>query len=195
MVKLTGLRPGEAESFERIVNEVRLRTENDGVNMFWTYVVGAVVAVALLWFLVLRHPVSRILREREAKAAIRQFRIQREALEAKFFDLAGRRGKPRGLRWLECDWQPAVTFARAVDTHLLTAFVAVNIHFEAIEGGDMEDVDAVDTVRDAAAVFHYSAGRWGTGGRALFNMNPQDAIERLQGQYVPALQDQGNSLR
>ena len=29
---------------------------------------------------------------------------------------------------------------------LLTAFVAVNVRFEAIEGGDMEDVAAVSTV-------------------------------------------------
>ena len=72
-----------------------------------------------------------------------------------------------------------------MDTGLLTAFVAVNISFEAIAGGDMEDVEAVNTVRDAAAVFHYQRGRWGTGGRALFNMNPHDAIQRLEGQYEP----------
>ena len=68
---------------------------------------------------------------------------------------------------------------------LLTAFVAVNIRFEAIEGGDMEDVEAVGLLRDAAALFHYQTGSWGTGGRALFNMNPADAISRLNGQYEP----------
>ena len=117
--------------------------------------------------------------------AVALFRLQREQLEAKFFDLAAGLGKPRDLRWLECDWQNPVTFARDVHTGLLTAFVAVNIHFEAVEGGDMEDVEAVGTVRDAAAVFHYQRGRWGTGGRALFNMNPQDALIRLQGQFEP----------
>jgi hypothetical protein len=68
---------------------------------------------------------------------------------------------------------------------LLTAFVAVNIRFEAIEGGDMEGVEAVGILRDAAAVFHYRKGLWGTGGRALFNMNPEDALERLVGQFEP----------
>ncbi len=144
-------------------------------------VVVALVAVAAL----LRKPLRTWQQQQESKQAIRVFRLQREQLEAKFFDLAGSRGIPRGLRWLECDWQNDVTFARDMGSGLLTAFVAVNIRFEAIEGEDMEDVEAVSTVRDAAAVFHYQKGRWGTGGRPLFNMNPQDAIERLQGQFEP----------
>lgn len=117
--------------------------------------------------------------------AIRQFRLQREALEAKFFDLAAASGKPRGLRWVDCEWRRPVTFGRDVRTRLLTAFVSVEIHFEAIEGGDMEDVEAVSTIRDASAVFHFSNGHWGTGGKALFNMNPAEAIERLVGQFTP----------
>ncbi len=125
---------------------------------------------------------------READRARREFRRQREMLEAKFFALAAASGKPRGLRWLDCDWLEAVSFARDRQTGLLTAFVAVNIRFEAIEGGDMEDVAAVSNIRDAAAVFHYQRGHWGTGGRALFNMNPADALDRLQSQFesVPA---------
>jgi len=122
-------------------------------------------------------------RTREVDSAVKSFRYQREMLEAKFFDLAGTLGKPRGLRWLECDWQNDVTFARDTQTGLLTAFVGVNIRFEAIEGGDMEGVAAVGNVRDAAAVFHYRKGRWGTGGRALFNMDPHEAVVRLQGQF------------
>ena len=122
---------------------------------------------------------------KEVERAVRKFRLQREQLEAKFFDLASRSGKPRGLRWLDCEWDDDVTFARDVRTGLLTAFVAVNIRFEAIEGGGMEEVDAVGTVRDAAAVFHYQHGVWGTGGRPLFNMNPEDALIRLEGQFQP----------
>jgi hypothetical protein len=121
----------------------------------------------------------------ETVQALDLFRIQREMLEAKFFDLARALGKPRGLRWLDCDWCGDVTFARACDTGLLTAFVGVNICFEAIEGGDMEGIEHVDTVRDAAAVFHFQNGRWGTGGKALFNMNPLEAVERLAGQFDP----------
>lgn len=124
-------------------------------------------------------------RAREVERATRLFRQKREVLEAKFFDLARNLGKPRDLRWLECNWQSAVTFGRDRSTGLLTAFVAVNIRFEAVEGGEMEGVAAVDTVRDACALFHYRTGRWGTGGRALFNLNPEDALIRLEDQYQP----------
>lgn len=150
--------------------------------LFWGSLVAIIVLIvvgaALAW-----RPLMRRFRVREAQRALQSFRMQREQLEARFFDVAAAAGKPRGLRWLECDWLDDVTFARDTESGLLTAFVAVNICFEAIEGGDMEDVEAVGTIRDAAAVFHYSAGRWGTGGRALFNMNPADAVGRLEGQY------------
>lgn len=139
------------------------------------------VVVSVFGILIVRRSMAR----REVVRARRRFRVQREQLEAKFFDLASSLGKPRGLRWLDCEWNNHVTFARDTTSGLLTAFVAVNIRFEAIEGGDMEDVQAVGTVRDAAAVFHYQRGNWGTGGRALFNMNPQDALERLSGQFEP----------
>ena len=86
---------------------------------------------------------------------------------------------------MECDWQSSVTFGRDVKTGMLTAFVGVNIRFESLEGGDMEGVEAVGMVRDAAALFHYHRGRWGTGGRALFNMNPSDALVHFKGQIEP----------
>lgn len=145
------------------------------------------VAIGLLW-----KPVRVWRQRREAERGIRQFRLQREILEARFFDLAARLGKPRDLRWIECDWLDSVTFARDSKSGLLTAFVGVNIRFEAVEGGDMEGVAAVSNIRDAAAVFHYQFGRWGTGGRALFNMNPADALVRLQGQYVPVGENEGD---
>ena len=40
-----------------------------------------------------------------------------------------------------------------------------------------------DDLKEASAIFHYQNGVWGTGGRALFNMTPVDALERLQHQY------------
>ncbi|MCH8829183.1 MAG: hypothetical protein IID45_06355 [Planctomycetes bacterium] len=128
-------------------------------------------------------PLRAGLRAREAAHGISLFRMQRERLEAKFFDLAAASGKPRGLRWVECEWFSAVAFARDLTSGLLTAFVAVNVRFEAVEGSDMEEVAAVGTIRDATALFHFRHGQWGTGGRALFNMNPEDAISRLQGQF------------
>ncbi|NQV25207.1 MAG: hypothetical protein HQ518_12655 [Rhodopirellula sp.] len=152
--------------------------------MYFFIALGIFVAVIGLILLV-GQPLLKSLQRREAETAVRNFRTQRERLEAKFFDIASRLGKPRDLRWLDCDWQDRVTFGREVESGLLTAFAAVEIRFEAVEGGDMEDVAAVSTVRDAAALFHYKNGNWGTGGRALFNMNPADALERLNDQYEP----------
>lgn len=122
-------------------------------------------------------------RKRELRLAYLDFKHRREQLEARFFDLARSLGKPRGLRWIDCSWQDKVTFGRDRQTGMLTAFVGVNISFEAIEGEDMEDVAAVSTLREAAALFHYQYGNWGTGGRALFNMDPDAALDRLKDQY------------
>lgn len=152
--------------------------------IYFFVTVGIFVAVVALILLV-GQPLLKSLQKREAETAIRKFRAQREQLEAKFFDIASRLGKPRDLRWLDCDWLDRVTFGREVESGLLTAFAAVEIRFEAVEGGDMEEVEAVGTIRDAAALFHYKDGAWGTGGRALFNMNPADALERLNDQYEP----------
>lgn len=147
--------------------------------------IGAASVLAISLVAVLWNPVRRRLQAAENRRAIRSFRLHREQLEAKFADLAASQGNPRGLRWLDCDWQHDVSFARDAQTGLLTAFVAVNIRFEAVEGGDMEEVEAVGLLRDAAAVFHYQNGCWGTGGRALFNMDPRDAVIRLKDQYTP----------
>lgn len=148
----------------------------------------AVIIIATVWLARRAFgPWRAARRRRDTERAMNQFRMQREQLEAKFFDLARSSGKPRGLRWLDGDWQSEVSFARACDTGLLTAFVSLHIRFEAIEGGDMEGVPAVDTVRDAAAVFHYQHGRWGTGGRVLMNMNPSEAVTRLSGQFNPVI--------
>lgn len=149
-------------------------------------VIAAVtVTLALIVIAVGLKPCLAWLQRQETRRAIAEFRLRREGLEAKFHDLASRQGKPRGLKWTKCDWQEPVTFGRDLQSQLLTAFVSVEVHFEAVEGGDMEDVEAVGTIRDATALFHYSKGQWGTGGKALFNMNPEDALTRLEGQFVP----------
>ena len=150
-----------------------------------TLILIAVPVVLLVAFVLAAPGLARRWRRRNVSRAVSGFRIEREHLEAKFFDLARGRGIPRDLRWVECEWLEQVTFGRSVEDGMLTAFVGVNIRFEAVEGGDMEDVEAVGLIRDAAALFHYQHGRWGTGGRAMFNMDPQNAIERLAGQYEP----------
>jgi len=63
---------------------------------------GVVVALGFLAVLFWK-PMRTWQQHQEAEQAMQAFRLQREQLEAKFFDLAGSRGVPRGLRWLECD--------------------------------------------------------------------------------------------
>ena len=46
-----------------------------------------------------------------------------------------------------------MAYARHRRSGELSAFVSVTIGFEAIEGGDMEDVEAVGNLRAATAVF------------------------------------------
>jgi hypothetical protein len=113
----------------------------------------------------------------------RRFLQQREHLEAAFFAAAAASGKPRGLRWKNCEWESEVAFARERQTGRLAALVAVGISFEAIEGGDMEGVAAVGNLRNASAVFFFDGGRWRTTGRAIFNLNPGEALEHFKGQY------------
>lgn len=153
----------------------------------WPWILGSGALLLGVGVLTAAIPLANWYRRREMQRGVRLFRLRREMLEARFFDLARTQGKPRDLRWVECDWQDAVSFARDRETGLLTAFVAVNIRFEAVEGGDMEGVAAVGTIRDAAAIFHYRDGIWGTGGRALFNMNPEDALRNLASQYEPVV--------
>ena len=117
--------------------------------------------------------------------ALHRFTQHFETLSTDFFNRAAASGKPRGLKWVLCDWLPDRKLVRERETGLLTLLVGINLHFEAIEGGDMEEVAAVSSVRDACAVFHYQKGSWGTGGRVLFNMHPVDAAGRLSASFEP----------
>jgi len=152
------------------------------ITYFWysLLTVGCVV-----FFVLTIRKLQTLYRVRNLENAKKLFRFQREQLEAKFFDMAATLGKPRGLRWVHCEWQNDVSFARNKQSGLLTAFVSISIRFEAIEGSDMEDVEAVGLLREAAAVFHFKRDRWGTGGRAMFNMDSESAVSRLAGQYEP----------
>ena len=145
------------------------------MNLLWIgggVLAGVALGVGLAW-----RPLRAALRERQFQRARKLFHQQRERLEAKFLALAAASGKPRGLRWTDCEFENAVAYARDRRTHDVTAFVGVTISFEAIEGGPMEGVEAVGNLRAATAVFQFHGERWETGGRAVFNLNPAQAIE------------------
>ena len=71
--------------------------------MSWIWGIG--IGVALLLVVAFSAiPLAARWKRRDARLAIQLFRKQREMLEAKFFDMARSLGKPRGLKWLDCEW-------------------------------------------------------------------------------------------
>lgn len=126
--------------------------------------------------------------EARQQAARRSFIGQREHLEAKFVDLADANSSPRGLRWANCEFSDGVSFALDRASGELTAFVGIAVSFEAIEGGGMEEVEAVSNVRAATAVFHHTPNGWTTRGRAVMNLEPDQAIEHFS-EKLDALTD------
>ena len=145
--------------------------------MWWILSAGAatIVGAAIAWQFWLR----RRVRERGLVQARKRFHHEREYLEAKFLEFAGGSGKPRGLNWESCDFEDDVSYARDRESGELAAFVGVTIRFSAIEGGPMEDVEAVSNLRAATAVFLFRSGRWTTEGRTIFNLNPNEAIHHF----------------
>jgi hypothetical protein len=135
--------------------------------------------VALGWLFVRR----RSFRAADVGAAQSAFLAARPDLESHFLRAASATGKPRGLRWTACEWGDGVEFAREKQTGRLAALVGVTIQFEAIEGGDMEGLPAVGNLRNASAVFFYDRGKWHTTGKAVFNLNPDEALTRFASQY------------
>jgi hypothetical protein len=121
----------------------------------------------------------------EAESARALFAQRRPELEQAFFREAAASGKPRGLRWKALEWEPGAAFARERATGRLAALVGVTIQFEAVEGGDMEGLPAVGNLRNASAVFFFHRGHWHTTGKAVFNLNPDEALARFGDRYEP----------
>lgn len=154
----------------------------------WWPIVGGVgllagVALGVVW----GRAAPRRKAERDAleyARARRDFHFQREQLEAKFLEMAAHSGKPRGLKWEDCDFADGVVYARDRRSGELCAFVGVTISFSAVAGGGMEEVEAVGNLRAATAVFKFGPQRWTTDGRALFNLNPAQAVAHFQDQLL-----------
>ena len=124
------------------------------------------IAALLAW-----RPLRRLTREMVAARARESFRLQRERLEARFFDAAAATGKPAAaLEKLQLRSVDGIS-PRAQSGPCWRC-VPVTIAFEAIEGGPMEGVEAVGNLRTATAVFTYDRGHWETVGKAVFNMDP-----------------------
>ncbi len=148
--------------------------------LFWFTLFGLFVVAWLLWALL-----RPTLFARRVERALRQFVRNRSSLETKFFQTAAASGKPRGLAWKSCAFQDGVLFARDRANGELVGLVGVTIGFEAIEGGGMEDVEAVGNLRAATAVFTWNGREWSTAGRAVFNLEPHEVLERYRDNLDP----------
>ena len=148
---------------------------------YWWIPLAILVAVVVIVFAArrLRSFGKQVVSERAREL----FKLQRERLEAQFLQAAAATGKPRGLLWKDCQWDAPVEFVREKETGQIHALVSVTIAFEAVVGGDMENLPAVGNLRNASAVFVFQTGRWLTAGRAIFNMNPDEAVRHFQTQY------------
>ncbi|MER3414850.1 MAG: hypothetical protein C4297_01380 [Gemmataceae bacterium] len=153
--------------------------------MWW--LIGAVacaVAVLIAVFVVINwQTIREMYREVQAERTRSLFGMQREHLEAHFLQQAALSGKPRGLRWKDCEFDNYVCFARDRMTGQFLALVGVTIQFEPAEGADSEDWPSIEHRRSGTAVFHFEKGRWHTQGRALFNMSPDEALDHFREQY------------
>jgi hypothetical protein len=145
----------------------------------WQWITAALVVLAVIGV-----GIGVSLRGRPRRSTLvkarKLFQLRREWLEARFFAKAAGSGKPRGLEWVDCDFEDSVSFARDRHTGQLRALVGVTIKFRAVEGGGMEDNPNVENLRAASAVFLFDGEEWTSDGRVIQNLNPVQAIEHFR---------------
>ena len=115
--------------------------------------------------------------------AQREFPLQRQRVKSQFRQQAASSGRPRGLVWKEVEFAEEVLFASNRQSGQLIALVSITISFEAVAGGEMEEVEAVGNLRAGTAVFYFEANRWQTHGRAVFNLDPPESLQHFQNQW------------
>jgi hypothetical protein len=148
----------------------------------WFYIalVVSIIGAALIW-----RRWRAAARRAQRQRAMPEFEELREELAKQFLQAAAATGKPRGLRWTSVELTGQPVFATDAASGALCALVGATISFEAVEGGDMEEVEAVGNLRSATAVFIFRSGQWTTDGRVIFNLEPAEALTRFQSSLVP----------
>jgi hypothetical protein len=149
--------------------------------MGWWVAGGTILLLAILAY----RPLRRMFRDVTNERAHELFHLQREMLEAKFLQLARSVDHPKGLAWADCDFESGAHFARHRRTGELVAFVETTVHFDLSTPNDTNPTQPIGTQRQATAIFHYQHGQWGTVGRSLFDITPQEALQQYQQDYEP----------
>lgn len=134
---------------------------------------GAAAAVLLcIWW-----PAWGGSRERRFARARKDFHAQRERLEAKFVQLAMAHSAADSPRWEDCTFDDDVAYVRNRTTKELSAFVAVTVATDALEG---PAAGISGSFRVGTAIFRLDRDHWETDGRAILNLNPAEAIRYYQ---------------
>lgn len=148
------------------------------VGPFWLFLIALVICLLLIG--AIWRPIHRAWRKARFAEARRDFHRQRERLEAKFVVLGMSTTRPAGLRWVDCDFDDDVAYARSRTTGELSAFVAVTIALDDGEDQPLGPVDDLSGLRAATAVFRFDGRHWETDGQAIFNLSPTEAIHLYQ---------------
>ncbi len=157
------------------------------VAVYWSlFVVLVSVIAAGLW--ILRGVLGRRRWRRRYQRAATALRRQASQLEQHFLESAAATGKPRGLIWKSSTFHESAQLVRDRVSGDIYALVGITIAFEAVVGGDMEQVAAVSNLRCASALLEWKRNRWTTSGRVLFNLEPDEAIERYSENLDPVCQ-------
>ena len=95
-------------------------------------------------------------------------------IAATIIDDGNRRGIPKGLKWVRCEWggQPIVNDP--------LAFVPFNVSFEPIPGSEMEDVPAARIPRPVTAVLRRVKGEWQLDRPPVFNLTLEGVAKRVK---------------
>jgi hypothetical protein len=144
-----------------------------------TYAVYLIAAIALAVVLVIGWKKWRQAQQQKLfQAAVAEF-SQQTNLSELFLRAANATGKPRGLRWKSCELVGEPLFTTDKKSGEILALSGATIGFEAIPGGDMEEVEAVGDIRYVTVVFVYRDREWQADGRAIMDLEPAQALERL----------------
>jgi hypothetical protein len=137
----------------------------------WLVPVAGLALFVLIWWVFSMMPTIRSERAREL------FRLQEERLADLFLNAARETGKPRGLLWSECNFTGEIVLAKEKESQQIHALVPIQIQFQAAPESDMMENPNVEHPRVGCAVFVFDSGEWQTQGKAIFNLDPMQALE------------------
>src|SRR6516225_5570777 len=114
--------------------------------LYWLIPLLVIAILALV--IVIWSPLRSFGKEMQIERARELFKLQRERLEAQFLKAAAATGKPRGLRWKDCQWDDAVEFVRERSSGQIAARMEVTVQFETIERSNKEGLPTVVKLGD-----------------------------------------------